>query len=155
LQVLSAAGLPAKTPDWLQVDESWGSPSGITLVVLNSGDEFGANLVEKLAESATVLVFGPSAGSGWREAALEAGVFGCLSDATPLEDRNGLILAACRHHAARAEYKTLRKHHDRLCLELVTSFGEAMDKLSNVKDEVRSESSALEEIRLRILRALV
>jgi hypothetical protein len=40
-------------------------------------------------------------------------------------------------------------------LELVTSFGEAMDKLSNVKDEVRSESSALEEIRLRILRALV
>lgn len=155
LQVVSAAGLPAEAPSWLQVENSWGRTSGVSLLVLDDADALPENLIEKLAETSAVVVFGPGGGSSWREAALQAGAFGCLSGATPPADRNGLILAAVRYQAARAECASLREHHDRLCLELVTSFGEAMDRLSSVRNEVRTESSALEEIRLRILRALV
>lgn len=157
IQVLSPDGRPAPVPDWLESGSLWenAADTPIVLVVLDSRCQVPTSLIARSCDSATVLVMGPCDRRSWREESLAAGAFGCLSAATPLEDRVGLLIAAVRYEATRSEISTLRQHSDRLCFELVQSFGDAMNKLSGARDEAGRIRRALEDIQLRVLRTLV
>ena len=86
---------------------------------------------------------------------MSAGAFGCLSETTPQEDRIGLLHSARRYQSAQSETASLRSQHDRLCGELVQSFGDAMEKLSVARHDARSICASLEELRLRVIRTLM
>ena len=158
VQAPAADGLPVPLPSWLDADNSWKNAAeerGISLVVLDSRSRVPTSLIARVQESAAVLVLGPRDGRTWREEALAAGAFGCLSAATPAEDRANLLLAAIRYQAARSEISALRQHCDRICYELVQSFGLAMEKLAHANNEARTIRDVLEDIRVRIVRTLV
>ena len=153
-QVLFADGRRAPTPRW--VLESSAEGENICLILLDPHRQIPVALISDLVERwSAVVVIGPAGAGSWREEAMSAGAFGCLSETTPQEDRIGLLHSARRYQSAQSETASLRSQHDRLCGELVQSFGDAMEKLSVARHDARSICASLEELRLRVIRTLM
>ncbi len=154
LHVLGADGRRAPIPDWA-IDGRLDA-ADLCLLLLGPADETPVGLISALTEQPlAVVVVGPAAEQGWRDTVMSAGAFGCLSDTTPREDRISLLHAARRYQTARSEIAWLRTHHDRLCAELVQSFGDAMEKLVAAQDDASRIRAALEDIRIRVIKTLI
>ncbi len=155
---LSSDGSVASLPDWLAHDRSWAlaaDGAAIVVVMLNASGDVPASLIGRVGEQATVLVVGPTSVASWREESLAAGAFNCLSRATSPDDRTGLLLAAIKYETARGELRAFHQHSEQLCYELVESFGGAMEQLQVAEGKVSKTRDMLDDIRERIVRALV
>jgi hypothetical protein len=153
LQVLFADGREAPPPAWLR--ENCPDEEGVCLLILDAWEQAPARLIAELIErSLAVVVVGWAGDRSWRAAATAAGAFGCLSEATPLEDKISLLRSARRYRSARQETASLRSQHDRLCLELVQSFGGAMEQLTAAQHDACRGRDAFEDLRLRVIRTL-
>ena len=128
---------------------------GVALVSFESGDRLPSALIRRLSEAQTVLVSGPLGECQWREQALAAGAFACLSAATPAAEKAGFYRAAAKHQAAQSEIRRLRHESERICHDLVHSFGSAMERLSQARQETGKFRGVLEDTRLRIVRTLL
>jgi hypothetical protein len=128
---------------------------GITVITLPSSGEVPNDRIRELSGDSTVIVSGPPGGSGWRAAALAAGAFGCFSEETPLEDRACLMMAAVRYRSAQQDAAAVRRHSERLCFELLQSYGSAREELAESKEEASRIQRSLCEIQQRILQALL
>lgn len=153
LRVLFADGCQAPTPSWALEGRTEGE--NICLILLDPYQQTPVALISDLVERClAVVVIGSTGAGSWREEAMAAGAFGCLSETTPQEDRIGLLHSARRYQAARSEMASLRSYHDRLCGELVQSFGDAMEKFLAARHDAGCLCLALEELRLRVIRTL-
>jgi hypothetical protein len=154
LTVVSVQGQRLPAPEWESVTEIEGSK--VCVITLEEAGDVPADLIADFdRRSYVVIVVGPAEHAAWRNAAVAAGAFGCLSRDAALEDKLGMVRSAARHQAARSQLEWLRSHHDRLCSELVQSFGNAMKQLSEAKSDAGDVRSSLQEMRFRVIRALM
>jgi len=102
-----------------------------------------------------LVVLGPQSGSAWRHRALKAGAFVCASREAPAEELRSILSAAIRYRSLEKEINLLRIECERICLGLLTSYGEAATSLKDTTEEIEALQRSLSDIRNQIIRAFV
>lgn len=114
-----------------------------------------AKTVHRQPAAPPIVVLGPKSGSTWRHQALEAGAFLCASWDTPADELRLILAAAIRYRSLEKEINMLRIECERICMGLLTSYGEAASTLKDTSEEVEVLRQNLSEIRNQIIRAFV
>ena len=132
-------------------------PGPDLILLLSPGDE--ASTIESIRQSVQgeqappLIVFGQPSGPKWPKRALEAGAFGYLPLDTNLEHQAGLLAAAVRYREMQNKVQLLLQESERLCADLVGSFGQTSEKLTDKIQEVQKAQKALQDVQARIVKA--
>ncbi len=132
----------------------------VDLVLVVAGDRDAgwldqAKSVQGQQAAPPVVVLGPDAASTWRQRALDAGAFLCASRQAPADELRAIFAAAIRYRSLEKEINMLRIECERICMGLLTCYGEAASTLKDTNEEVEVLRQNLSEIRNQIIRAFV
>jgi DNA-binding NtrC family response regulator len=100
-----------------------------------------------------VVVFGKPSGVKWPKRAIQAGAFGYLPMDAKLEQQAGLLAAAVRFREMQKQVQLLVNESERLCGELVGSYGQTSEKLAGTMEEVQKAKQALQDVQAKIIKA--
>lgn len=145
----AVANQDAKRVDW--------KPADLIVMVTDSADALPAEQIRQISGDATappIVVFGPYPAAAWRETALNAGAFLCISSRTPVEDQHTMLAAAICYGAVLAENNLLRAESEKVTQGLLKAYGDAMERVRHASDEAWGIQSTLEEVQQRILKVL-
>ena len=127
------------------------------ILLLSAGDE--AATVELIRQTAQgeqappVVVFGAVSGMKWPKRALQAGAFAYLPLDANVEQQAGLLAAAVRFREMQVKVQLLLDESERLCADLVGSYGQASEKLTDTREEAQKAQKALQEVQAKIIKA--
>ena len=127
------------------------------IVLLTPEDEAAAvELIQETTQgehTPPVVVFGPASGGKWPKRALQAGAFAYLPRDARAEEQAGRLAAAVRFRQMQVKVQLLMDESERLCADLVGSFGHNSEKLQHTKQEVEKAQKALQGMQARIIKA--
>ena len=100
-----------------------------------------------------LVVFGAASGAKWPKRALQAGAFAYLHLDAPAEEQAGLLAAASRFRQMQVKIQLLLEESERMCSDLVGSFGQNSEKLHQTIEEARKAQQALQGMQAKIVKA--
>jgi len=70
-----------------------------------------------------------------------------------VEQQAGLLAAAVRFREMQVKVQLLLDESERLCADLVGSYGQASEKLTDTREEAQKAQKALQEVQAKIIKA--
>ena len=137
--------------------EAWVDIDAVLILAEDRGTHWVSQTktIQRQPAAPPVVVLGPGSRSKWRHQALEAGAFLCVSQGAPPEELRSILAAAIRYRSIEKEINMLRIECERICMGLLTCYGEAASTLKDTNEEVEVLRRSLSDIRNQIIRAFV
>lgn len=130
----------------------------LILLVAPSDDEVSVEFIREMSQGEyppPVVVFGSSTQEKLAKSALQAGAFAYLSLGTTHVERGGVLAAAVRYREAQTQIQMLLREAERVCSDLLGSFGHTSEKLQQTVQEVHRAQKALQGVQVKIIKAFV
>lgn len=137
-------------------EKSASKPIDLVLLLSPGDEEATVELIRQTVQgdqAPPVIVFGAVSGMKWPKKALQAGAFGYLPLDAKVEQQAGLLAAAVRFREMQLKVQLLLDESERLCADLVGSYGQASEKLTDTMGEAQKAQKALQEVQAKIIKA--
>ena len=139
---------------------SGGAPLHTDLILLlaPSDDELSAEFIREMSQGEyppPVVVFGSATQENLAKSALQAGAFAYLSLGATGVEKGGLLAAAVRYREAQMQIQMLLQEAERVCADLLGSFGYTSEKLQQTVQDVHKAQKALQGVQVKIIKAFV
>lgn len=137
-----------------------GAPLQTDLILLlaPNDDELSAEFIREMSQGEyppPVVVFGSPTQEHLAKSALQAGAFAYLSLGTSRVEKGGVLAAAVRYREAQMQIQMLLQEAERVCSDLLGSFGHTSEKLQQTVQEVHKAQKALQGVQVKIIKAFV